>query len=117
MTQSAFHDLCCLYIDCFLNTSYEMKRSNEIILMRCHPNFALLLVIGITLSYCILLYKSHLLKAFNWSLLPRCVGYCNFRTFYDNTFIPPSSIIDLSKSKKRDAFYEIWVDKQSQKTN
>jgi hypothetical protein len=49
MTQSAFHDLCCLYIDCFLNTSYEMKRSNEIILMRCHPNFALLLVIGITL--------------------------------------------------------------------
>jgi hypothetical protein len=40
------------------------------------------------------------------------VGYCNCRTFYDNTFIPPFSIIDLSKSKKRDTFYEIWVDKR-----
>jgi adenylylsulfate kinase-like enzyme len=46
------------------------------------------------------------------------VGYCNFRTFYDNTFIsPPSSIIDLSKSKKRHTFYEIWVDKPLQKRN
>jgi hypothetical protein len=45
------------------------------------------------------------------------VGYCNFRTFYDNTFIPPSLIIDLSKSKKRDTSYEIWVDKPLKKRN